>query len=205
VKEIEVFEISYPYDDSRIFPALIGIELPTFLRGKRYILLWRGSRDGFGAREFHRRCDGRPNTLTMILDTAGNIFGGFTPLEWESGAEEPKADPDGGSFLFTLKNMYKVPPTAFPLKAEKRNRAIFCAAEKGPCFGDMSVMDNCNRVPSWACYLGENYANVTGVGGGLPTADESHYDHAQLSIGNRLLSGGPSFLVKEIEVFESIT
>jgi GTPase SAR1 family protein len=27
-------------------------------------LLWRGSRDGFRSRDFHRRCDGHANTLT---------------------------------------------------------------------------------------------------------------------------------------------
>jgi hypothetical protein len=40
-------------------------------RGKRFMLLWRGSRDSFGARDFHGRCDGRVNILTLILDTAG--------------------------------------------------------------------------------------------------------------------------------------
>jgi hypothetical protein len=50
-------------------------------RGKRLSLLWRGGRDGFGARDFHRRCDGHANTLTLILDTKGNTFGGFTPVE----------------------------------------------------------------------------------------------------------------------------
>jgi hypothetical protein len=41
-------------------------------------LLWRGSRDGFEAKVFHERCDFHPNTLTLIRDTKGNIFGGFT-------------------------------------------------------------------------------------------------------------------------------
>jgi hypothetical protein len=61
------------------FPALF-----TEFRGKRFMLLWRGSRDGFGRRHFHRRCDGHANTFLLILDTAGNIFGGFTPVEWQS-------------------------------------------------------------------------------------------------------------------------
>jgi hypothetical protein len=52
--------------------------------GKQFSLLWRGSRDGFRARNFHSRCDGHANTLTLIKDTEGNIFGGFTPVEWES-------------------------------------------------------------------------------------------------------------------------
>jgi hypothetical protein len=51
---------------------------------KRFLLLWRGSRDGFKVAVFHRRCDGHANTLTLILDTTGNIIGGFTLVKWES-------------------------------------------------------------------------------------------------------------------------
>jgi hypothetical protein len=66
--------------------SLIIADVPLlfeeFVR-KRFKLLWRGNRDGFTAREFHRRCDGRANTLTVISDTDGNVFGGFTPVKWE--------------------------------------------------------------------------------------------------------------------------
>jgi hypothetical protein len=47
---------------------------------KQFTLLWRGSGDGFGVDDFHRRRDGHLNTQTMILDTDGNIFGGFTAV-----------------------------------------------------------------------------------------------------------------------------
>jgi hypothetical protein len=46
--------------------------------------MWRGNRDSFGAAEFHLRCDGRANTLTVISDIDENVFGGFTPVEWEN-------------------------------------------------------------------------------------------------------------------------
>jgi hypothetical protein len=55
------------------FASLIVADFPVLfaeLRGKRFALLWRGSRDGFGARDFHRRCDGHAPTLTLIQDTA---------------------------------------------------------------------------------------------------------------------------------------
>jgi hypothetical protein len=68
--------------DSRIISGFP--EIFADFRGKRFEILWRGSRDGFKAKEFHVRCDGHVNTLTVILDTNGNIFGGFTPLKWES-------------------------------------------------------------------------------------------------------------------------
>jgi hypothetical protein len=61
-------------------------------RGKRFVLLWRGIRDGFGTEDFHWRCDGHANTLMLILDTGENIFGGFTPLQWShSGLRSPNA------------------------------------------------------------------------------------------------------------------
>jgi hypothetical protein len=49
-------------------------------RSKHFPLLWRGSRHGFTARDFHQRCDGRENTLTVVLAMGGDIFGGFTPI-----------------------------------------------------------------------------------------------------------------------------
>jgi hypothetical protein len=67
--------------------SMIVSQFPPLLdefRKKCSNLLWRGSRDGFTAEEFHRRCDGRANTLTLIEDTDGNVFGGFTPVKWES-------------------------------------------------------------------------------------------------------------------------
>jgi hypothetical protein len=86
-------------------------KLFDIFKNKTFTLLWRGSRDGFGAGDFHGRCDGHANTLTVILDTDDNIFGGFTPVRWESRTRPPynKADPSVKSFLFTLAN-----PESFP-------------------------------------------------------------------------------------------
>jgi hypothetical protein len=98
---------------------------------KQLILLWRGSHDGFSAFDFRGRCDGYPNTLTVILDTKGNVFGGFTPVEWESKTRD-KADPSLKSFLFTLMNPQNVPARRFALKAEKKKHAIYCFSNRGP-------------------------------------------------------------------------
>jgi hypothetical protein len=56
-------------------------------RVKCFNLLWRSSRNGFTAQEFPLRCDGRTNTLTLISDTDGNVFGGFTPVKWGNNCE----------------------------------------------------------------------------------------------------------------------
>jgi hypothetical protein len=56
-----------PKLDSRVISSFS----PLFdeFRRKRFVLLWRGSSDGFGAEDFHGRSDGHANTLTLILDT----------------------------------------------------------------------------------------------------------------------------------------
>jgi hypothetical protein len=46
-------------------PSARWPDCPTLFaefRGKRFTLLWRGSSDGFGARDFHDRCDGHAPT-----------------------------------------------------------------------------------------------------------------------------------------------
>jgi hypothetical protein len=54
-------------------------------RWKRFMLLRHGSRDGVGARDFHRRCNGHAPTLPQIQDKdKGYDFGCFTPVEWAS-------------------------------------------------------------------------------------------------------------------------
>jgi hypothetical protein len=176
------------------FCSLIVSDFPEILaefRGKWFSVLWRGSRDGFGARDFHRRCDGRANTLTVILDTAGNLFGGFTPVKWESHrwnkheSDTWKVDHSLRSFLFTLKNPHNIPARRFALKAEEKGLAIVCDYTWGPCFCmDMNVSDNSNANASSSTSLDKAYANDTG----LPA--------------HTVFTGSPHFQVKEIEVFE---
>jgi hypothetical protein len=58
--------------------------------------------------------------LTVILDTDGNIFGGFTPVQWESSKDVKfKADPPGKRFLSTMKDPHNVPARRFALKADE--------------------------------------------------------------------------------------
>jgi hypothetical protein len=70
--------------DSRIISDFQ--EIFVDFQGKRFSLLCRGSRDGFKAQEFHPRCGSHANTWTVILDTKGNIFDGFTPVKWNQEA-----------------------------------------------------------------------------------------------------------------------
>jgi uncharacterized coiled-coil protein SlyX len=178
------------------FASLIVADFPGLFAEfykKSFALLWRGSRDGFGALDFHDRCDGHAPTLTLIQDTDGNIFGGFTPVKWESRRHEKKhgqkdnrfkADSSLQSFLFTLKNPHNFPAGKFALKAEKKDRAIWCAPSWGPYFHDIGVSDNCNANAVSLSFLGDAYAGGTSID------------------GETVLTGSHNFTVKEIEVFE---
>jgi hypothetical protein len=172
------------------FDSVIVSELPEFcteFSNHGFRLLWRGGRGGFDSRTFHERCDGHTNTLTLILDTDGNIFGGFTPVKWKSprGDPEERADPSRKSFLFTVKNPHNFPPRKFGLTAKKRDRAIVCDRSWGPHFGDIGVSGLCSAKPdSFADSFGRFYGNTTGLK------------------GQSFFTGSANFVVREIEVFE---
>jgi hypothetical protein len=152
--------------NSGIVSALPFI-FPEF-RGKRFALLWRCGRD------FHDRCDGRANTLTLVEDTNGNIFGGFTPSEWESRQRLPdgdgrnKTDASLRSFMFTLKNPHNIAARRFALSRKSMNNAIWCDSIAGPHFGDLCIVLSVSATrtatvphPLLSHRVGRNYINDT--------------------------------------------
>lgn len=46
--------------------------------------MFRGSYDRWNVGQFHQKCDGMANTITLILTAYGKIIGGFTSLPWDS-------------------------------------------------------------------------------------------------------------------------
>jgi hypothetical protein len=128
----------------------------------------------------------------VILDTKGNVFGGVTPVKWESSiVGKDKADYSLKSFLFTMKNPHNIPAKRFALKAEKKDEAIYCGSTCGPCFGgfndgrSIAVEDNCNReVKNHTRFFGNAYINDTRLDAKI------------------VFTGSETFKVEEIEVFE---
>jgi hypothetical protein len=64
----------------------------------------------------------------LISDTNGHVFGGFTPVKWDSSGKY-KEDDSLRSFLFTLRNPRRVPPRKSALKAAKKHYAIRCSSD----------------------------------------------------------------------------
>jgi hypothetical protein len=117
----------------------------------------------------------------------GNIFGGLTPVRWES--RELRWDWKAGaslkSFLFTPKNPHNILAPKFALTAGNKDEALFCYSCRDPHFRDICVDDNCKaHTDSFICDFGTSYANDTGLGGEM------------------FFTGSMCFKVKEIEVFD---
>ena len=105
---------------------------------KFYNLIYRGSRNGFRAGDFHEKCDGKKNTIVVVQARNGRRFGGFTEAKWDK-SNGYKSSSTG--FLFSLDNK--------EVYYNKKNEYdIYCYSDKGPTFGgghDLFIDDNCNK------------------------------------------------------------
>jgi hypothetical protein len=151
------FRMKSGTDRGPCFPALFAE-----FREMRFRLLWRGSRGGFLAKDFHRRCYGHTSTLKFVKDTVGTIFGGFTPVMLEStnpirdGANCHKSDRSLKSFILSRKNFGNFRATKFALRVGKKDEAIYCSSEPGPGLCDIGVDD-------WHATTGCSSANSTSI------------------------------------------
>ncbi len=59
------------------------IDLCEFTTNDEWTLSYRGTRDGFGVKDFHSKCDNHSNTLTILkVKESSFIFGGFASVSW---------------------------------------------------------------------------------------------------------------------------
>jgi hypothetical protein len=83
------------------------IKLCEFSPNDKWSLLYRGTRDGLGAQDFHSRCDNKSPTLSIFkAHDSSYIFGGFTTVSWDS-TSEFKSDPN--AFVFSITNKDNTP------------------------------------------------------------------------------------------------
>jgi hypothetical protein len=133
------------------------IKLCEFTQMDKFKLLYRASKDGFGSKDFHSKCDGKANTLT-ILKANGFIFGGFTTATWDSSGKY-KTDPN--AFLFSLTNKDNK-PCKMKIDSSQHEYAILCKNEYGPIFGfnDVCILNNSNIIKNSFSYLGHTYKHT---------------------------------------------
>jgi hypothetical protein len=93
-------EKKYQYQGSDLVDYHFLNLISTILKddNSKWKMIYKGTRDGFGAKDFHRKCDNHPNTIT-IISANNHTFGGFTSIPWHS-RDTSSYDPN--AFLFSL-------------------------------------------------------------------------------------------------------
>ena len=151
-----------------------GVQKNLKKKINKYTLLFRASRDGYRASNFHSKCDGKSNTVTLVETMTGRRFGGFTDAQWEQSSGSHKSGSNG--FLFSLDNN--------EIYYNKDNRYnIYCHSSYGPTFGgghDFYICDSCNSSNS----------------------SENSGTYYETNGKQYALAGSSSFLVRDYEVFQ---
>jgi len=155
-----------------------------FLKDKKWLLIYKATKDGFKASDFHRLCDNRGATLTLIQTRhrfhkkkRDPIFGGYTTIPWTSRRGSHR---DFESFLFLLSGD-KV--TRFNLRSTD-DIAVLHTPISGPVFGlnDIHICDRANEDRFSFSKFPSSYEDTNGQ-------------------GRKTLSNWRNLLVKEIEVY----
>jgi hypothetical protein len=122
------------------------IKLCEFSRNDKWTLLYRGTRDGFGSKEFHSKCDNHSNILTVCKAKQSSfIFGGFTTVSCDS-SNRDKLDPN--AFIFSLTNKDNQ-PVKIKINPERHQYAICCYFSFGSTFGgghDIYITNSANAT-----------------------------------------------------------
>ena len=120
-----------PYFNSLILTPSEDESLYKMANKKVKSLLYRGSRDGFGSSAFHSRCDGKSNTVTIILNDQNHVFGGYTSVAWLSSTSWLT---DSSAYLFSLRRGKSTSSEKYLITQSQY--AIFGYSGYGPVFGD---------------------------------------------------------------------
>ena len=136
---------------------------------KAWTLIYRGSRDGWLAHDFHAACDGKGPTLVLVLGAAKDgrdfVAGGYAAASWTSPrGTQLVPDPEFarvmgcGSFLFSLVDAEGHGPVQLRLKeptnsrrAHRETSSLAHDPSYGPVFGgsvgDLAVGSSRLRKP----------------------------------------------------------
>jgi hypothetical protein len=159
---------------------------------QKWELIYKATKDGFRAEDFHRCCDDKGPTMTIIQSKIDKyLFGGYAEISWDCN-NKYKYDP--AAFLFTLTNPHGIQPTKF-LKNPNQRYSIGHSNKHGPYFGgvvkdgnhfiDIQISNNANENQNSVCSFPSSYIDTTGI-------------------GEMLFTGTKNFMVEEIEVFKRL-
>lgn len=162
------------------------IKLCEFTDGQTWKLAYRATEDGFASKKFHAKSNGIRSNLIIIKSGNGNIFGGYTDLDWKPEPLGYAKDPN--AFLFSLVNQNNVP---MKFKCVDAKSAIYRRSGFLVEFGnDLVISSNSNECNRCVSHLNERY------------------QHPDMTIDSTLtrkfLAGSENFLTTEIELYYKV-
>jgi hypothetical protein len=170
-------------------------ELSPKFNDNKWVLVYRGGEHGFKASNFHYRCDGIENTMTIVkakrnhAAAHSSIFGGFTSVACDSSGQY-KCDPQ--AFLFSWTNRDNK-PCKIRINPNCIDQSIYCHANSGPVFGighDIYIANDANKNSHSYSDLCRSYKHERYVKG--------------KNGAKSFLAGSHTFLVSEIEVYARV-
>ena len=95
-------------------------------------LLYKATRDGCDAAAFHRLCDNKGPTVTVMYNPEGSVYGGYISQTWQSSGSWTA---DGNAFIFRLRRNGTRQSIKFGIKPDGTGSACFLHNTYGPTFG----------------------------------------------------------------------
>ena len=105
----------------------------------RFDLLYKAT-DNVDVKEFHKNCDAKGPTVTILHGKHNCYFGGYTSKDWSSQMEK-RTVTDETAFLFTMNDNEIAKCIFLPIRKNKADAAITCYQKYGPTFGEKRNYD----------------------------------------------------------------
>jgi len=155
--------------------------LPKVDRNKKWKLMYRASKHGFGSSQFHAKVDNKSGTtVSIIQSTMNHVFGGYTTIAWTSSGNYAS---DNNSWIFLVRAGKNITPKKGKWKVTQTQYSVYHSSGNGPTFGgghDFCVTNAANTNTSSYANAGHSYA--------CPK-------------NNNLLAGQYNFSVKDMETY----
>jgi TLD len=165
----------------------------TSLEGKKLACVYKASRDGWNALDFHRCVDEKGSALVVAFSRSGKLFGGFNPAGWRSTDDYYNSNT---AFLWYPKNgggsVVKCPINT------GGNAAIFDYATGGPCFGASDLLIGEPRAAVMGGFAGPDSEDISTSAGNLRQGKCSGFMAYDVSGGFPVRG---DFSLTEIEVY----
>jgi len=156
---------------------------------RRFVRCWRAKTDGWAASTFHRQCDAKGPTVT-IIKVNNYIFGGYTDVSWSSYGRYASSSK---SFIYSLYNINGYAPVKLKIMSGYNQFAIYRSSSYGPTFGrgDIYISNYAGSSKQSHTNCGDTYS--------LPPGYSLSYSSCTFYAGTY------KFIPTDIEVFYETT